>query len=99
MGRLPLGNGWYGAMRERQREHGDERELGYYRMFQATVWRAGLLLLAYVGCAALWDWPATALGPLRADSNPIIGINVALAAGLIGLSRIGIAAARNGDLW
>lgn len=71
----------------------------YPQLFRATAWRAGLLILAYVGWVAFWGWPVAALGPLRADNIPLILLNVVLAALLLGLGRIGIAAARAGDLW
>jgi hypothetical protein len=71
----------------------------YSRLFWATAGRSGLLILAYVGWVAYCGWPSSTLGPLRADSTPLIVLNVVLAALLLGLGRIGIAAARAGELW
>ncbi len=73
--------------------------IDYSKLFRATVGRAGLLILAYVGWVAFWGWPIAALGPLRADSVPLVLLNIILAALLLGLGRIGIAAARAGELW
>jgi hypothetical protein len=78
---------------------GEMQEVRYGKMFAVTAFAAWWTLLAYVGWAVFRAWPESALGPLWAESDAIVGVNVALAAGLIGLVRIGVAAARNGDLW
>lgn len=94
---------WYGVMREQVHEQTmiatRAAAIEYARLFWATTGRSGLLILAYVGWVAYWGWPSSTLGPLRADSPPLVLLNVALAALLLGLGRIGIAAARAGELW
>lgn len=74
------------------------RKPNYVRMFTSTAVTTWVLLLLYVGWVALKSWPADAFGPLWAESGVVLHVNVVLAAGLIGLCRIGVVAMLRGEL-